>query len=76
VRKSDRYRELENKFRKLAETSPQDRSKYLSAAEGWRSLADTSDFVASQQCEIQERIDAIAHRTLSTKNLALWEHSG
>jgi hypothetical protein len=54
VRKSDSYRELENKFRKLAETSPQDRSKYLSVAAGWHSLADTSDFVAAQKCEIQK----------------------
>ena len=75
MHKSDRYREMENRFRKLAETNPKDRDKFLSHAEGWRSLADTSDFIAAREIEIQATIDAIAHPTLSTKNLALWDYS-
>lgn len=75
MHKSDRFREMENRFRKLAETNPKDRDKLLSHAEGWRSLAETSDFIAAREIEIQATIDAIAHPTLSTKNLALWDYS-
>ena len=75
MHKSDRYRGMESRFRKLAETNPKDRDKFLSHAEGWRSLADTSDFIAAREIEIQATIDAIAHPTLSTKNLALWDYS-
>ena len=75
MHKSDRYREIENKFRKLAETNPQDRDKHLNQADGWRFLADKADFIAAQKIEIQTTIDAIAHPTLSTKNLALWDYS-
>jgi len=75
VHKSDRYRGMESRFRKLAETNPKDREKFLSYAEGWRSLADTSDFIAAREIEIQATIDAIAHPTQSTKNLALWDYS-
>ena len=66
--KSDRYRELENKFRKLAETTPKNREKLLVHAEGWRHLADASDFIVAREIEIQATINAISHPTLSTKN--------
>ena len=69
MRKSDRYRKLEDRFRKLAETSPKDRDKFIGHAEGWRYLADTSDFIAAQKNEIQTKIDAIAHSELSTKKV-------
>lgn len=69
MRKSDRYRKLEDRFRKLAETSPRDRDKFICHAEGWRYLADTSDFIAAQKSEIQTKIDAIVHSELSTKHL-------
>ena len=75
MEKSDRYREMENRFRKLAETNPKDRDKFLSHAEGWRSLADTSDYIAAQKIEIQTTIDAIAYPTLSTKNLSLSDYN-
>ena len=74
MHKSDRYRGMESRFRKLAETNPKDREKFLSYAEGWRSLADTSDFIAAREIEIQATIDAIAQPTLSTKNLELWDY--
>ena len=67
MHKSDRYRELENKFRKLAETTPKNREKLLVHAEGWRHLADTSDFIAAREIEIQTTIDAIARPTSSIK---------
>ena len=75
MHKSDRYREMENRFRKLAQTNPKDRDKFLSCADGWRFLADKADFIATQKIEIQTTIDAIAHPTLSTKNLAFWDYS-
>lgn len=71
MHKSDRHREMENRFRKLAETNPKDRDKFLSYAEGWRSLADTSDSIAARENEIQTTIDSIAHPTLSTKKLGI-----
>ena len=58
--KSDRYLKLENNFRRLAETHPQDRVKFLSHAEGWRYLADASDFIGSQKTEMKATIDGIS----------------